>query len=397
MAPQQTIMILGAGIYQVPLIRTARRLGLRTVVVSYPGPYPGFAEADEIVHLDTTDATGICQAACDYQVGGIVTTGTDVAVRSIGHTCDALGLHGISEHAAQLVTDKSLMKRALIEGGVNTSPYHVVRTLSEALDAAESIGYPVMAKACDVSGSRGISKVDNADEMPSAFDEAMAATRQDYIIVEGFTAGYEIGVDGYVTGGHLALFAPHRKFVAHFGAVTVPSGHGFPLDADAGLMERIREQLDLCVAATGMDECAVNGDFIVAPDGSVHVIEVGGRCGATCIPELVHIHTGIDLYEQMIRGALGQPVELEVTQTTPCMAKLLFSDSTAVVGSVDREALDLLADKTSAQISLDVAPGDSIHAARNGTDRWGQVIMATSDEDELDAVMDQVRNCIVLA
>ena len=41
-------MILGAGIYQVPLIRTARRMGLYTIVVSIPGDYPGFALADKI-------------------------------------------------------------------------------------------------------------------------------------------------------------------------------------------------------------------------------------------------------------------------------------------------------------------------------------------------------------
>ena len=39
------IMILGAGIYQVPLIKTAKRLGLYTIVVSIPGNYPGFALA----------------------------------------------------------------------------------------------------------------------------------------------------------------------------------------------------------------------------------------------------------------------------------------------------------------------------------------------------------------
>ena len=46
-------MILGAGIYQVPLIRTARRMGLYTIVVSIPGDYPGFALADKIYELNT--------------------------------------------------------------------------------------------------------------------------------------------------------------------------------------------------------------------------------------------------------------------------------------------------------------------------------------------------------
>ena len=48
-------MILGASTYQVPLIRTARRMGLYTIVVSIPGDYPGFALADKIYELNTRD------------------------------------------------------------------------------------------------------------------------------------------------------------------------------------------------------------------------------------------------------------------------------------------------------------------------------------------------------
>lgn len=57
------IMILGAGIYQVPLILKAKEMGLYTLVVSYPGPYPGFALADECLYLDTRDEAGILKAA----------------------------------------------------------------------------------------------------------------------------------------------------------------------------------------------------------------------------------------------------------------------------------------------------------------------------------------------
>ena len=53
-------MILGAGIYQVPLIRTARRMGLYTIVVSIPGDYPGFALADKIYELNTRDRSDSC-------------------------------------------------------------------------------------------------------------------------------------------------------------------------------------------------------------------------------------------------------------------------------------------------------------------------------------------------
>ena len=72
-------MILGAGIYQVPLIRTARRMGLYTIVVSIPGDYPGFALADKIYELNTRDKEAILAAAEKEQIDGICTSGTDVA------------------------------------------------------------------------------------------------------------------------------------------------------------------------------------------------------------------------------------------------------------------------------------------------------------------------------
>lgn len=57
------LMILGAGIYQVPLIRKAREMGLETIAVSIPGDYPGFACADRVLYLNTRDSEGILKAA----------------------------------------------------------------------------------------------------------------------------------------------------------------------------------------------------------------------------------------------------------------------------------------------------------------------------------------------
>ncbi|MFR3343518.1 MAG: hypothetical protein ACLTS6_05340 [Anaerobutyricum sp.] len=78
------IMILGAGIYQVPLIKTAKRMGLYTIVVSIPGNYPGFALADKVYYENTVDDEKILEIARAEQIDGIVTTGTDVCVITIG-------------------------------------------------------------------------------------------------------------------------------------------------------------------------------------------------------------------------------------------------------------------------------------------------------------------------
>ena len=88
------LMIMGAGIYQVPLIKTAREMGIYTIAVSIPGKYPGFAYADEVLHINTVDAEAVLQAAKERKIDGICTAGTDVAVMTIGRVNDELGLSG---------------------------------------------------------------------------------------------------------------------------------------------------------------------------------------------------------------------------------------------------------------------------------------------------------------
>ena len=56
------ILILGAGIYQVPLIKKAKEMGHFVMVASIRGNYPGFTFADKCVYLDTTDREAICKS-----------------------------------------------------------------------------------------------------------------------------------------------------------------------------------------------------------------------------------------------------------------------------------------------------------------------------------------------
>ncbi len=109
------IMILGAGIYQVPLIKTAKRLGITSVVVSIPGNYPGFELADKVYYEDTTDYETILEIAKKEQIDGIVTAGTDVAVITIGKVCDELGLCGLTFDAAKIAANKILMKARIAD------------------------------------------------------------------------------------------------------------------------------------------------------------------------------------------------------------------------------------------------------------------------------------------
>ena len=173
-------MILGAGIYQVPLIRTARRMGLYTIVVSIPGDYPGFALADRIYELNTRDKEAILAAAEKEQIDGICTSGTDVAVSTIGYVCEKMHLSGIPYEAAEILTDKAKMKDAFRQGGVSAADGMRVRSAEEAQKAAEQLGYPVVVKRVDSSGSRGITVVEHSGQIEEAYEKNTGVLIADY-------------------------------------------------------------------------------------------------------------------------------------------------------------------------------------------------------------------------
>lgn len=392
------LMVLGAGIYQVPLIKRAQEMGIEVLVVSYPGPYPGLEIADRSFPIDTTDASAVLEVAEREKIDGITTTGTDVAVRTIGIVCDKLSLHGVSEKCALRLTDKADMKDMFLAGGVPTAIFERVETLDSARDAASLIGLPVMVKACDVSGSRGITKVDIMEDLDSAFNAAMSVTHTSHVIVESWVEGTEIGIDGFVVDGKVALFAPHGKFTLRSGGVTIPAGHAFPLALPSNILTQAREAIERAVQASEMTIGAFNCDVMITPRGEVSVLEMGGRCGATGIPELITLHTGIDYYGEIIKASLGQPVSLVPRkQLTPCMSGLLFSERDGIVESINSNKIMELERQLNATVTIDVMPGDRVHAVHNGTDRFGSIVMPTNSESQLKEALAEIRSCVVLS
>ena len=167
----KTLMILGASVYQVPLIKTAKRMGLRVIVSSIPGNYPGFVYADKVYYTNTVDKESILEIARSENIDGICTTGTDVAVITIGYVNEHMGLHGISEAAAVCATDTALMKDAFAKASVSASTFVKVTSYEDAVHAANEIGLPVIVKCVDSSGNRGITKVNDVSELKEAYDD----------------------------------------------------------------------------------------------------------------------------------------------------------------------------------------------------------------------------------
>ncbi len=380
------LMIMGAGIYQVPLIKKAKEMGIYTIAVSIPGNYPGFALADQVCYENTVDYERILEVAKREQVDGIVTAGTDVAVITIGKVCDELGLTGLSFEAAKIASNKILMKEKYEEFGVRTARFRELTFADDMYEKTEGLNLPLIFKAVDSSGSRGIVRVNSREEFAAAREIVKATSRTDLYIIEEFIEGEEFGAQAFVYHGEVQFILPHGDYVFH-GDTGVPIGHFAPYQLKEDVIEDAKQQLTMAVRAMGLDNCAINADFILKDD-KTYVLELGGRSGATCLAELVSIYYGYDYYEKLILAALGEPVDFPQEHAVPNASMLLRSEKDGVITAIENRNEP---DEDIYEIQFDYQVGDPVKKFHVGPHRIGHVI---TKGETLDAAVDKLNEAL---
>lgn len=389
------IMVLGAGIYQVPLIKQAKEMGIYTYVASIPGNYPGFNLADQVLYINTTDKDAILDKCKDESIDGIIVCGTDVAVPTQGYVCDRLGLKGPSYSAAVLAQNKAEMKKAFVRNQVRTAEVAYVSLENEyPIEECKSLGFPVIFKSIDSSGSRGITKVFSSEDISYAYEQVKSNTRSETYIIEKYLSGHEFGAQAFIYDGEIQFILPHGDYVFQ-GDTGVPIGHFAPFNISDKIVEDAKNQLSAAVKALGLNNCAINADFILSED-KTYVLEIGARAGATCLVEMTGIYYGFNYYEKIIQASLGIKPDFRPKNKIfqPNAEMLFISDKTGRIKTIDTNGVnnDKILD-----ISFDYSVGEEVRKFKKGPDRIGQIIAIGDTVEEAKLIIDDAISRIQIA
>ena len=290
------------------------------------------------------------------------------------------------EKAIDLI-NKFEMKKALRSSGVQTARFYCVHNETELEEAMNHLAFPVILKAVDLMGSRGIYRSDTRDEARQNFRRSMQETRKDYCLIEEFIEGELFGAEAMIQNGKLLFILPDNT-EAFLSTTPTPIGHSIPFRDEEMLGEQVRRQVEAAVKAIGLDNCPVNCDLI-KKDGRVYIIELTGRSGATGLSEMTGAWFGCNYYEVIVRLALGEDVSrfFDHPTGTAFLSHTLISRRTGRVRQIINHNLP---QPEVRDLSFNIRAGDEVRSYTNGRDRIGQVMIQGKSLDQCEQKLQEV-------
>jgi biotin carboxylase len=315
------LAIIGASYLQLPLIEKAKELDYVTHVFAWRENAVGEAAADHFYPISIVEKDEILEKCREIGICGICTIASDLAAVTVNYVANALGLPGNSMQATLLSTNKHEMRKAFQRRG-DPSPASLLVDESTQLDALQ-LRFPVIVKPTDRSGSRGIYKLDSREHLREAVAAALSAGFEKKALIEEFACGEEYSVEYISYHGEHHFLAMTQKFTTgapHF----IETGHLEPATVDDETLNRVRQVVEHALDTLGLENGASHSELKIDSDGTIRIIEIGGRMGGDCIgSDLVYYSTGIDFTRAVIQVACGEAPDLRPTHP-PQSARVVF-------------------------------------------------------------------------
>jgi len=388
----QTLLVLAGGIFQIPLIETARRRGLRVVLFDGSADAPGFALADAGEVVDIGDPAASLAAARRVAPDGVASIVTEAAVRTTAEIAHALGLPGLDPETAANCTDKFRMRSCFERAGLPVPRFAAVSSLDDAAGAVGRVGFPMVVKPVDSSGSRGVRRVESIGELPAALELALSNSRGRRAILESFIDGVECTVETFTTNGQTRVLGMSDKVHLPFPHC-VSISLTYPPYFDGAARGAIAAAAIGAIDATGLRNGPGHVEVLVTRSGPV-VVELAARGGGYRIFSdiLVRI-SGVDPVEGVIDLALGRVPDVAPTCARAAVLRFFNPPVHGMLRGVDgideaRRIPDVL------DVVVDAKVGHPLRGITRDGERPGYVVTIADTREEALAAADRAERTV---
>ena len=373
------LMVLAAGLLQIPVIKKAREMGIYVIAVDDDLNAPGMVIADKaVVPGGLINEEKLLAIAKEEKIDGVIHPCSEVAMMVMGRINDGMHLHGISRETAVRATNKHLMRESFEAYGAPSPKSYCTTDVNEGWMLFQSIGGKAILKPSRNSGSRGIAEIEQSlsyKEFVPLFERSKSESRDASVMVEQFVEGPEFSVEIIVSHGEVNVLQVTDKKTTE-APYFVELGHSQPSQFPAEIVEKIKDAAVKGVKALQLNDCAAHAEVKVQ-DGKPYIMEIGARLGGDFIStELTYLSTGIDMVAAAINVALGNEPKLEPLVHPQGVAIRYFTPRPGVVQNI--KGLEVLNRPEVYDAEIYIKMGDIVHDVRSSLDRSGHVIVTAS-------------------
>ncbi|HSR98577.1 MAG TPA: ATP-grasp domain-containing protein [Kofleriaceae bacterium] len=358
-----------------------------TFVTRQPTKYPFLAQRPapptlRVAEVETNDAAAVeaCvrAIAAERPIDALLTFST-FYVPLVAELAARLGHRYLDPQAALTCHEKHRMRAVLSRAGLPTPGFWLVRSAEEAEWLSTGIAYPCVVKPTAESGSTGVRRVDDRDQLLAHVRTLASRTVNERgqalageVLVERFVSGPEFSVETLTRSrGDTVVLGVTRK---HLSAPPcfVELGHDFPADLDEATRTALEDATLAALDAVGFDLGPAHTELRLSPEGPV-VIEINPRLAGGMIPELVRHATGLDLLELVLAQLVGDPVDLTPTRRQHAAIRFVTSNRDGRLAAI-RGVHAARASHGVCEVAIDRSIGAAVRSPSCAADRLGYII-----------------------
>lgn len=398
---KQTLMILGAGQCQVPIIKQAQQMGFETIAVSIGGDYPGLAVAERSHEIDVREKERILEIARREGICGILTDQTDISVPTVAYVADQMALPGIGYDCALRFTNKYKMRQLCEKIGIPVPRYFQASSSKETYKQAQQLGFPLVVKPVDSQGSRGVSKVNHLDELEGKFENAIAYSACRHVILEKFFSGREVVTQGFISDfDYTNLIIGDRDYF-DLPDIFIPKRTMFPSLLGEELKQKILELDSHLIKSFGPRFGITHNEYLVNDQtGEVCLGETAIRGGGVFISsDLVPLACGVNVNELLIEFASGRRKNSGIDKSRLCNRAAGYVCFYLPEGVICRvEGVDKVKSLSGVHKAYlqDLKIGKPIRQIRDKTMRLGPILVSGKDRPACQETILRIQETLVV-
>lgn len=331
----KTLLVLGAGIDQIPGFIKANEMGIYTIALDGNPNAAAQTYANEFHHVSIKHYDQIESFLIKNRkkIDGVIAFGVDIA-SIVAKVADFLHVnYTIPITSAMMSEDKFISKEFMTKHRIKIPPFTLISSIEDIIAFVADVGLPIIVKPVDNSAARGISYIDTLEQIPLAFKTALMNSKNQKIIAEKFLSGPQISSETFVIEHHIHNigFADRNyEGMERFFPNIIENGGDLPsLFINDKHKETLKHYLESIATALNITNGVIKGDLVIHND-ELYIIEFalrlsGGNFSTIEIPA----NTGIDFIKIAIKLHLNLPIsseELNATKNEPISLRYKFSE-----------------------------------------------------------------------